>query len=356
MRWGGHVECLAYLFKEHAMRYQVYLTNTREALKSLKMAGLKLSKKDPLKKQLELFDMAMLQSALTAGQSIPELAASIAGRTLLQERVWMTSERTTLFLDSPELVENLLKARFSFDDLPVPAEPLTFAIAVPHGCRHQGVEQAPILVTVGACRALEQEQFHMAGKIWGMDCMHSDRKGNSLAVMLTQRAPSSPRPELGHAYLSSYYTGEGLEAIVRSGSQEYAEIVTSKNDLLNMTLDEQENSLLVTSVRLALAAWVYWSACPESVVTGTPTVSYQDGDAPTLGKFKGLQMSAPRKHAGERDVGEHHRRWHFRQLRDQRYYQGEHAERAPGSRWVLIPETYVNRKAGEDFTATGAGL
>lgn len=338
------------------MRYLVYLTNTREALKSLKMAGLKLSKNDPLKKQLELFDMAMLQSAIAAGQSVPELAASIAGRTLLQERIWMSSERTTLFLDSPELVENLLKARFSFEDLPVPAEPFTFAIAVPDGYRHQGFAQSPILVTVGACRALEQEQFNVAGKIWGMDGVHADRKGNSLAVMLTQRAPNSPKPELGHAYLSSYYTGEGLEALVRSGSQEFSEIVTSNNDLLNLTPDEQENSLLVTSVRLALAAWVYWSACPESVITGTPAVSYQDGDAPTLGKFKGLQMSAPRKPGGEREVGEHHRRWHFRQLRDQRYYQGEHAERAPGSRWLLIPETYVNRKGGEDFTATGAGL
>lgn len=338
------------------MRYQVYLTNTREAIKGMRMSGLKLSKKDPLEKQLQIFDMTMLHGAKRAGQSFPELAASIAGRTLLQERIWMTSERTTLFLESADLVDSLMKARFSFDDLPVPAEPFTFSIAVPQGCRNQGVDQYPVLVTVGACRELEQEQFTMAGKIWGMDGVHADRNGSRLAVMIAQRAPTSPRPDLGHAYLSSYYTGDGLEAVVRTGAQDHDEIVTSHTDLLNLTTDEMENKMLAASVRLALATWVYWSTCPENVNTGTPPASFQDGDAPLLGRFKALQMSAPRMAAGEREVGEHHRRWHFRQLRDERYYQGEHANKPRGSRWVLIPETYVNRKAGEDFTATGAGL
>lgn len=336
------------------MRYQVYLTNTREAIKGMKMGGLKLSKHDPLEKQLKIFDMAMVQSAINAGQSFPELAASIAGRTLLQERIWMNSERTTLFLESPELVDSLMKARFSFDDLPVPAEPFTFAIAVPQGCRNQGMDQYPILVTVGACRALEQEQFTVAGNIWGAKGVCADRNGTRLAVMIAQRAPSSPRSDLGHAYLSSYHTGDGLEAVVRTGSQEHDEIVTSHTDLLNLTPDELENKMLAASVRLALATWVYWSACPENVVSGIPQSSFQDGDAPLLGRFKSLQMSVPRKSAGEREVSEHHRRWHFRQLRDDRYYQGEHADKPRGSRWVLIPEAYVNRKGGEDFTAMAA--
>lgn len=334
------------------MRYQVYLTNTREALKAMRLAGLKLSKKDSLEKQINLFDLSLLQSAMRNGQSLAELAASIAGRILLQERIWMQSERTTLFLESQQLVDSLMKARFSFDDLPVPPAPFTFAIAVPQDAKVNGLDQYPLLVTVGACRALEQEQFSLAGKVWGLRGAHADRKGNQLAVMLTQRSPSSPNPQLGHAYLSSYYTGEGLEAVVRTGSQDHAEIVTSPDDMLNLTADEVENAMLSGSIRLALAAWVYWSTCPENVLTGTPSASYQDGDAPLLGKFKGLQMTPPRKSTGEREVEEHYRTWHFRQLRDERYYQGEHADKPRGSRWVLIPETYVNRKGGEDFTAT----
>lgn len=335
-----------------ATRYQVYLSNTREAIKGFRRAGIKVSKQDSLGKHLTMLDSALLQNAVYHGETPESLAASIAGRTLLQERIWMQGQRTTLFLDTPALVDSLLKARFSFDDLPVPDAPFTFAIALPYGCSYQGIEQSPILVTVGACRELEQEQFTMASKIWGMRAQFADRKGNRLAVMVAQRAPTSPNPELGHAYLSSYYTAEGLEAVVRDGSADHEEIVTSAHDVLNLTPDEAEQKMLALSVRLALATWVYWSTCPENVCAGTPPANYQDGDAPLLGRFKTLQMTSPRKLEQEREVTEHHRRWHFRQLRDERYYQGEHANRPRGSRWVLIPDSFVNRKNVEDYTAT----
>jgi hypothetical protein len=48
----------------------------------------------------------------------------------------------------------------------------------------------------------------------------------------------------------------------------------------------------------------------------------------------------------------HYRRWHFRQLKDERYYQGEHEKKPRGSRWVFVRDTLVSAAGSDPYTAS----
>lgn len=78
------------------------------------------------------------------------------------------------------------------------------------------------------------------------------------------------------------------------------------------------------------------------------------GKANVLGKLGKTQNYSMTYAAAQRE-GEspnaHYRQWHFRQLRDQRYYQGKHQNRPVGSRWTFVRDTLVNAKKTDPHTA-----
>lgn len=68
----------------------------------------------------------------------------------------------------------------------------------------------------------------------------------------------------------------------------------------------------------------------------SPKRSFYLESSPSIESFK------DRNSDGE--VKAHYRRMHFRNLKNAKYYQGEHKDKEIGSRWVEVSDTLVNRK------------
>lgn len=100
-------------------------------------------------------------------------------------------------------------------------------------------------------------------------------------------------------------------------------------------LNDDDSRMIFYAYKLIAALNVYHSATDGKFLSDRTR-----GGIRTVGKFVGtptphylIPEKMPRT--------EHTRRWHFRQLRDPRYYKGEYAHLPPGSRFVFVKEATV---------------
>jgi hypothetical protein len=101
-------------------------------------------------------------------------------------------------------------------------------------------------------------------------------------------------------------------------------------------LNEDDSRMIFYAYKIVAALNIYHSA-----THGKYLFDRTGGGIRTVGRFIGT----PTPHyliPEKMPRAEHTRRWHFRQLRDKRYYQGEYAHLPPGSRFVFVKETTVN--------------
>ncbi|WP_455233478.1 hypothetical protein [Geopseudomonas aromaticivorans] len=336
------------------MRYALYRSNTRALLKHLQQLGAKVRKGDT-RGNLKMLDETYLKMARSMGQTPEEAVVSVSGRILLRERQWITEgQRRTVFLDTPKLVNNLLLARFSHEGLPCPDVPQTFAIALPEGLSHAGVPLTPCLVTLGKAIDIAEQQAQMAHRLWKIDGdAGTEIDPQSLAIMLSMPGQDDQgRPD--DSYLSLFVGGDLISGLLDADlGDDIESVIPALAKRLSLDVSAHERRLQLIMSRLALALWIYWSAVPEAIVDGAPK-GMQDGDAPALGRMVALQASNYSSASGPAGTSpdEHHRRWHFRQLRHDKFYRGDFEKMARGSRWVPVSRAWVNREDGEDLTAT----
>ena len=338
------------------MRYALYRSNTRGLLKQLQQLGAKLRKGDT-RANLRMLDEMYLNSALSSGQTPEEAVISVTGRILLRERLWISEgQRRTVFLDTPELVNNLLLARFSHEGLPCPDTPQTFALALPEGLSHGGVPLMPCLVTIGRAIDIADQQTQMANHIWKIEGESgTEIDPQALSIMLSMPGlDEQGRPEA--SYLSLFVGGDLIAGLLDADlGDDIESVIPALSRRISLDVSAHERRLQIIMSRLALALWIYWSAVPEAIVEGAPKGT-QDGDAPALGRMTALQASnffSATSRPGA-SPAEHQRRWHFRQLRHEKFYQGAYAGLPRGSRWVPVSAAWVNREDGDDLTATQA--
>lgn len=110
-------------------------------------------------------------------------------------------------------------------------------------------------------------------------------------------------------------------------------------------MDQKEASLQFYALRLVASLGVYHLATGgKRLKPGypTPIAPKMDGKRPEqIVAPLTLSSSLPHDDAPSLDKQSHFRTWHFRQLRDQRFYRGEFENSAPGSRYVFVSESVV---------------
>lgn len=339
------------------MKYAIYRTQTRQLIRLNSLLGHKTPKSN-LAASMKLLDQVQMAVYCASSGLPPEtLLSDTLGRVLLQEGLWLSKDhRRTIFLDSPQLVENLLRARFACEALTCPDKPVRFSLALPDQMTHQGVPLQPLLITIGRSRDLVDEHAQAFRQRWGSEVEAGTDFPDQLAIMLSTRALetafSDPHAQgCDHPHLSLFLAGPEITRLLQ------ADIGGPVDGLLPLlptamldALSPTEQKMQILLARLAMSFWIYWQANPGAIAEGTPG-RVQDGDAPMLGKALEMMASNTASTTGGRETVEHYRRWHFRQLRDERYYRGEFAGQPLGSRWVFVHDAYVNREAGDDYTA-----
>lgn len=116
-------------------------------------------------------------------------------------------------------------------------------------------------------------------------------------------------------------------------------------DSMPMSLEEAEIQLRL--IKLVAGMALLNGIAPGVMQPGLPGVRFSGAEKLPKGA-KGLRFMPPEVEAAPR--AGHHRRWHFRTLMADRYYQGEHADKPRGSRVVFVSDSLVGGGTADTLT------
>ena len=157
------------------------------------------------------------------------------------------------------------------------------------------------------------------------------------------------------AHCAMSYHGEQLTAIFNAKDfKEYLSLIedAEMHDVYEAKLTEAENELQYTLIKLIVGLSVFCMAKPTAIHEGFPKVKLFSLDSPFGNGVKSHSLSTSFSTGNGTRPGEHHRSWFIRQLSHEKYYQGEHAGKAPNSRFAFVDDTLVNSKVNPKHLRT----
>ena len=149
-----------------------------------------------------------------------------------------------------------------------------------------------------------------------------------------------------HTYLT--YRSENLLRVLNSATFEAFQRNAFSIDPMGTNisaLSESELERQYVILRAILGMCVYLKARPEALKDGFPDVKNFSLSEPFGVPTNSFSFDAGHQLGFGASPKEHYRSWHIRQLNHPRYYQGEHKDKAPGSRLVFVSDTMVNSSA-----------
>lgn len=355
-------------------KYSVY--RTRRSL--IASTAKKLSKESgPLKRLVKRHSDDSLTRHLVATN--PDMAFAIDGLIMAEEMLWEHQGKHVIFPQSVEFIERLVSAKYDLAqaggfELPFPS----FMLAMPKGFSVDGVRIGGIMVTSYKVkytkalldrysRYLKQPMDPKLVRELGIDehyCQqvfttpdHSiDDLSNGttpdddlLCVMLLD----GNKDPLHSCIIRGSETFNRIPALLAARSPEEFHDLLGPMDKASYSargLSAEDAKMEFYAFRIVCALAVYNMATHgDQLVPGLP-----GGHTPHLDHKvdrKGMNnFSLKSVSEANRSPGAHYRQWHFRQLRDKRYYQREHATKPIGSRWVFVSDAMVGEKAAEPYT------
>ena len=91
--------------------------------------------------------------------------------------------------------------------------------------------------------------------------------------------------------------------------------------------------------RLVLGIILYKKALPEMITTGLPGIGRMEAET-IITKGATHKIIGATRSPSERTG--HYRSWHYRALRHDKYYKGEHKNKKKGSRVILVKDSFIN--------------
>lgn len=268
---------------------------------------------------------------------------------MAEEMYLKAKDIQVIFPDTAIVLDNLLRAKFSISshegfDLPFGS----FILAMPRGYTYQERRLPSLMVTwiPGPSYA----SSILLPFIQELEIPETKVRFSGLPNMglmsIVYLDPSIP-----NARSRSVIYGEDLPHLLRANTpQQYHEAMVRLQILKDSdAMDEEEAALQFYSMRLVASMGVYHLATQGKYLHAgfpTPKPPKMEGKRPEH-SVAPMTLTSRLSDGAETQASSSggYRTWHIRQLRDERYYRGEHEKLAPGSRYVFIPETFVNLDA-----------
>ena len=310
---------------------------TASAAKTRKSVG------KPFKK---LTDQEVIAKAFEVN---PALCQAVDSLVMAHDVFWARSGKHTIFLDQPDVPQRLMAAQFDVASeqtagLTLPFE--SFRLALPKGTTSPAGHPLPgIQVTWIEYEAIVPqvlESFFRYVNLANMpDISNIEHQPGERALVVNML--------LNHSTLESMHTvmlESRLPDILAAETVEefHARLGSFSDGALQfaaLSPDEQEQQY--AAIRLVCALGVFNAATEGQFLKP----GFPGGQAPrTIGgalsprmDHHTLAMPALERASPE----EHYRAAHYRQLRHERYYQGDYATWPRGSRWAYVRDTWVRR-------------
>jgi len=270
-----------------------------------------------------------------------------------EEYNWMTASQQVYFFESADMARNIMRGSYQLKDTaPLYKGPESFVLMLPDDLRIAGRAGSGLLVSVidHSKRGIEIfDKFFDALKIPRLDVQTKGEQG-SYTVCVDYQENIGTMEYMRCAMPNTY-----IEHVMKLQTvEEYTAFMKETNCFnyfAGLSLDAAEQAYQFEMMRLVCGFLVYKHALPERVRAGLPgKVDHQEYSSIHFTKPHTATVCSPTQQP-RIGVEAHYRTWHFRQLMADRFYKGEHASKAPGSRIVFVSDALVNRGDIETFTA-----
>lgn len=316
------------------MHHRHYSFNSIAVARQLRKRGIVKSDKR---------DVATLASTIgMIYKNSPEVAQTMECMIHAEEFAWMRSEQTVYFLEDADVAHNLQRGSYNLHNagaLYQGAE--SFVLMLPPKFTINGKEGSGLLVSILKHDERQQFLFDPFFRSMGLrppQVSYDGEMGDFTLCVNYQESIS------GQVYMRCVLPSHILEHVMKLQTvAEFVDYLSEHNRfnfLFGVGLEKPEMEYQFELMRLIGGFLIYRHALPERVRAGLPTNT--KGDEATNPIFKKPTMLTVRspKREGSAPQG-HYRAWHFRQLMADRYYQGEHAAKAKGSRIVFVSDSFV---------------
>ena len=251
---------------------------------------------------------------------------SFAEIILLSEEAFALTEKPNLmFIEDLKLANAIKASKFSHESLNV-EDGIKF-VSFPRGFKVDGINASGVMCAWGNFNSrrlwMNTMQIQAGTKLSSLE--YPDEYGLGY-VSFTYNCPyhngSQSRLQIPFIKLSDFIAAENPDELLEVFDEQLGDRIMDSSD---------ERTYQLHIAQMALKTLVYAQAMPDKVVRGCP-------DRRAGGnKFKPITfiIKAPDSLHNQRSpttVG-----FFFRQLRHEKYYKGEHKDKAIGSRWVFIP-------------------
>lgn len=283
------------------------------------------------------------------------MCADFSGHVYSEEYFWLRSGKHIIFPDSKETLEKLQRGKFRVElakGIRVPHE--SFVLAMPSDFTLAGFDCPSLLVTAIPAINRFDRLFVPFLKATGTPVEKFGKPEHDHDFFLAINY--SLKKDMG-AVSRICLPWEKLPDVLRcKNGQEYHNVIGSfdkiKDIPLAFDIPDSEQELQFQIVNLLARMFVYIQASDESLVEGFPSdKSFKDVpqilSTMSTGKPAAQTFSLSSQEHKNRPVTAHYRSFCIRQLRDEKYYQGEWQNYERGSRFVFVRDTYV----GADVSA-----
>lgn len=253
-----------------------------------------------------------------------------------------------VFPESTAVLDNLLRAKYEMtspEGFSLPFD--SFIMAIPHAYTFEGVRLESFMVTMVPYQTSQEYTTIPLCRKMGIpqpdSYVHEESLPDAKSIAITYRDPDNRA-----GYIRTLQIDHNLPKILKCKNvQEFrAELGDYESKIGVIDLTEGELMSQFLAVKLVAALGVYNMATGGSrLVDGFPGKQMpriQNRDKAQPLRFSTLKNKAEQDVVAPRDS--YYRTWFFRQLRDERYYKGDHEKTPRGSRYSFVSDTVVGQK------------
>lgn len=250
---------------------------------------------------------------------------------IAEEYFWRSGQRSIIFPDSIETLERIRKTKFKLSMASAIQAPFeSFVLAMPKGYVVDGLPLPAVMITTVPKEERNQRILRPALEKMGID--------------------QALRP-VKEDFLSLQFMGKEIRGITRIPRRLLGNVLSMKDPKeMQALLGEIPNSqgLSDTDINiqfqlthLVCSLFVYCQATGDTLIPGFPTTNRPNIEGRDFKRATDFTLSLSAKNKDKMSPTGHYRSGHYRQLTNDRYYQGEHAKKEIGSRFVWVKDTFV---------------
>jgi hypothetical protein len=322
------------------MNYYPLRTTLNDHYKPLlcKLEGSEITKKSCLEDVLTMTTLATYTHDSENQTPEKKEERNTTFKIILKEYMFLASDRLTIFPESTELLDTMLRSKLNVADFEslIPPDSV-FAVAIPKG--YTTPSGTPLSSFIVSWCDMEQDvklaTMVQEAALGGHQNIHSACEGKTLQI-LSLRATHS-RQKVIESILSTNQAQQVHDVL---------NDVDITEDSLASEIDMNDAYMAKAMVKIAVAIAVFNSAYDNFLSSGFPK-GVKAERLISNGTVKSIRMSGKGIRTESNPKAGHIRSFHFRQLRDSKFYKGEHANKPVGSRWVPVKEAWI----GEDINA-----